>query len=232
MQLSSYGLSRQNEGFSRNSHARERDSELVGNGARVGALGQTTWGGARNRRDRVTNALRLQQSEDMLKAMAIAELRAMPLTRHWIVDYENAGIDDKDGAAFIGRLLSQCRRYAKRHGGTFAAVWVREVGGRNGAHAHIAFHWPRGWKLGYLTRRWIKAAGGTYRKKVSRVVPIGGSINCAWTSPDLYHVNLENLANYLVKGSDRNGAQELGLELLKSGGRIIGKRSGRTQNLG
>ena len=164
--------------------------------------------------------------------MAVADLGGMPLTRHWTVDYERAGIADRDGAAFVGRLLAIVGRLARVRGGRFAAVWVREVGQRNGAHVHIAFHWQRGWKLGHLTRRWIKAAGGTYRKRVSRIRPIGGSLNCPWTNPPLYRENLEALGNYFVKGSDAAVAAELGLELLKPGGAIIGKRSGRTQNLG
>jgi hypothetical protein len=108
---------------------------------------------------------------------------------------------------------------------------VREVGVRNGAHVHIAFHLPRGWRLGYLTRRWIKAAGGQHAKRVSYIRPIGGSHNCAWTSPALYRENLERLGNYLTKGSDPAVAAELGLDLLKPGGAIVGKRWGRTQNL-
>jgi hypothetical protein len=190
-----------------------------------------TWGGARNRRDRVTTALSQRHAEGVLQAMAVADLGGMPLTRHWTVDYERAGIADRDGAAFVGRLLAIVGRFARVRGGRFAAVWVREVGRRNGAHVHIAFHLPRGWRLGYLTRRWIKAAGGKYRQSVSLIRPIGGSVNCAWTSPDLYRENLERLGNYLTKGSDSTVAAELGLELLKPGGAIIGKRWGRTQNL-
>ncbi|MDC8755198.1 hypothetical protein OIK40_11165 [Erythrobacter sp. sf7] len=190
-----------------------------------------TWGGARNRRDRVTTALKQGQAEGILKALATADLKGLPLTRHWTVDYERAGISDRDGAAFVGRLLVFVSRYARVRGGSFAAVWVREVGVRNGAHVHIAFHLPRGWRLGYLTRRWIKAAGGQYSKGVSRISPIGGSVNCAWTSPALYRENLERLGNYFTKGSDSTVAAELGLDLLKPGGAIVGKRWGRTQNL-
>lgn len=51
------------------------------------------------------------------------------------------------------------------------------------------------------------------------------------TCPALYRENLERLGNYLTKGSDAAVAAELGLELLKPGGVIIGKRWGRTQNL-
>ncbi len=191
-----------------------------------------TWGGARNRRDRVTTALSQRHAEGLLMAMAVADLAGMPLTRHWTVDYERAGIADRDGAAFVGRLLALCGRYARAKGGRFAAVWVREVGVRNGAHVHIAFHLPRGWRLGYLTRRWIKAAGGQYSKGVSHIRPIGGSVNGAWTSPALYRENLERLGNYFTEARDNAVAAELGLDRLKPGGAIVGKRWGRTQNLG
>lgn len=189
------------------------------------------WGGARNRKYRETTALTFCHAEGILKAMAVAELNGTPLNRHWTVNYEWCGINDRDGAAFVGRLLAQASRYARRRGGTFAAVWVREIGVTNGGHVHIAFHWPRGWRLGSLTRKWIKGAGGRYRKNASRIVPIGGWIDCANTSRARYRANLENLANYMVKGSAECVAEELGLRLRKTGGRVIGKRCGRTQNL-
>lgn len=222
------------EGFGSNTHARERGISQRRKKAKDNAdtsRAKGTWGGARNRRDRVTTALSQGHAEGLLMAMAHADLVGMPLTRHWTVDYELAGIADRDGAAFVGKLLALCGRYVRTKGGRFAAVWVREVGVRNGAHVHIAFHLPRGWRLGYLTRRWIKAAGGIYRKGVSRIRPVGGSVNCAWTSPALYRENLERLGNYFTKGSDSAVAAELGLELLKPGGEIVGKRWGRTQNL-
>jgi len=168
----------------------------------------------------------------MLAAMARAELAGMPLNRHWTVDYELAGIADSKGAAFIGRLLSAIRRYARARGIAFAAVWVREVGERNGAHVHIAMHLPADWNLRQLTRKWIKAAGGTYSKGISKVRSIGGGLNCAQSVPEKYWANLEALANYQLKGSAPAVANELGLSLRKLGGLIIGKRCGWTQNLG
>lgn len=206
-----------------NTRTRERVNEIPS---------KQGWGGARNRWDRETTGLTLSHAEGMLMAMAYADLCGLPLTRHWIIAYEKAGIDDSDGAAFVGRLLIFLRRYARARGGSFAAVWVREFGKRNRAHVHIAFHWPRGWKLGYLTRRWIIAAGGTYRKTVSRVEPIGGRVDRAWTNPPLYRANLEKLGNYFVKAGDDMAAAELGLSLRKSGGAIIGKRCGWSENLG
>ena len=209
-------------------HARERVSGPKRNEAQP----KGTWGGARNCKDRVTTALSQHHAEGLLRSMAIAELKGMPLNRHWTVLSERAGIDDANGAEFVGKLLVSLRRYACARGENFAAVWVREVGKRNGEHVHIAFHWPRGWKLGQLTRKWIGQAGGACSKGVSKIRPIGVSLTCAWTRPQLYRENLEKLGNYLTKGSDSEVAAELGLELLKPGGRIIGKRSGRTQNLG
>lgn len=191
-----------------------------------------TWGGERNRKDRVTTALKQEHAEGILRAIAVAELKGMPLNRFWTVNFQWAGIDDSDGVTFIGKLLALCHRYARAREGSFAAVWVREIGAKNGAHVHIALHFPFGWKLsGHLPRKWIKAAGGTYRTKVSKMEAIGGSLICAETNPGHYWANAEAVANYMVKGSTDAVADELGLERRKSGGRVIGKRWGRTQNL-
>ncbi|KEO96668.1 hypothetical protein EH32_08275 [Erythrobacter litoralis] len=48
----------------------------------------------------------------------------------------------------------------------------------------------------------------------------------------LHRDNLEALTYYLVEGSDRDAADELIMELVGSEGRIMGRRCGRTQNLG
>lgn len=191
------------------------------------------WGGARNFKDRVTTALKQEHAEGILKAIAVAELKGVPLNRFWTVNYEWAGIDDSDGAAFIGRLLQLLRRYARARGGRFAAVWVREIGAKNGAHVHIALHFPTGWKLsGALIRKWIKQAGGKYSAKVSDMRPIGGRLDCNLNNPQHYWANAEAMGNYMVKGSADAVAVELGLVTLKPGGRVIGKRWGRTQILG
>ncbi|QUL38138.1 hypothetical protein [Erythrobacter sp. JK5] len=190
-------------------------------------------GGARNFKNRVSTALKQEHAEGILRAIAVAELRGMPLNRFWTVNYEWAGIDDCDGTAFIGKLLELCHKYARARGGVFAAVWVREIGSKNGAHVHIALHFPFGWKLsGHLIRKWIKQAGGQYSRKVSKMDAIGGSLICATTNPILYWANMETVASYMVKGSAGSVANELGLSLRKWGGRVIGKRWGRTQNLG
>lgn len=191
------------------------------------------WGGARNRKNRETTSLRQEHAEGILRAIAVADLRGMSLNRFWTVNYEWAGIDDKDGAAFIGKLLAQCARFARARGGVFAAVWVREIGARNGAHVHIALHFPSGWKLsGHQTRKWVKQAGGKYSARVSKIVPIGGRLDCALKNPGHYWANAEAMGNYMVKGSAETVADELGLTLRKWSGHIVGKRCGWTQNIG
>lgn len=60
---------------------------------------------------------------------------------------------------------------------------------------------------------------------------IGRRASCAETSRALYRANLEAVANYMLKGSADDVAPELGLSFRKCGGEVIGKRSGRTQNL-
>ncbi len=197
------------------------------------AKGTNGWGGARNRKDRITTALKKEHAEGILMAIAVAQLKGLPLNRFWTVNYEWAGIDDSEGAAFIGRLLAQCQRYTRTRNGQFAAVWVREIGAKNGGHVHIAMHLPRGWKLnGHQTRKWIRQAGGIYCKGVSDIRPVGAWLDCAEANAGHYLQNIEAMANYMVKGSADEVADELGLDLRRHGGRVIGKRWGRTQNLG
>lgn len=216
-------------GIANDTHTRARK---VTGGRGEGGTTRNNWGGARNRKDRVSTALKQEHSEGILKAIALAELKGMVLNRFWTVNYEWAGIGDSDGAAFIGKLLAQCGRFARNQGGCFAAVWVREIGPKNGAHVHIALHLPLGWKLsGHHPRKWIKRAGGQYSTKVSDMRPIGGRLDCASTNPAHYWANAEAMANYMVKGSADTVAEELGLRLRKHGGLVVGKRWGRTQNL-
>jgi hypothetical protein len=240
MQSNSYGPSQPSKTLWRIPRAREERGREGSFASNTRARGQSnvrkpdkgSWGGSRNRKDRVTTALRQEHAEGILRAIALAELNGMPLNRFWTVNYEWAGIDDKDGAVFIGKLLAQLHRYARAREGRFAAVWVREIGIKNGAHVHIALHFPTGWKLsGHLPRKWIKAAGGRYRAKVSDMRAIGGRLDCDLNNPQHYWANVEAMGNYMVKSSADTVADELGLALRKWGGRIVGKRWGRTQNI-
>jgi hypothetical protein len=191
-----------------------------------------TWGGARNRADRVSHHLTRKQCEGLLAAAAQLEKKSVTLSRHWTVHHEAAGIPDSAGAAFVGRLLSIARRHVRRAGGELAALWVRENGDGKGAHVHILLALPDGFTLRNRTRRWIEAAGGTYRKGVSKVRQIGGTLSSASRDSERHAVNVRDVLAYLLKAADAEAGRALGLARYGEGGKVIGKRCGRTQNLG
>lgn len=191
-----------------------------------------SWGGARNRADRQSWHLSAKQVRDLMAAATYASASGRPFNRHWTVHYEKAGIADSDGAAFVGRLLDSARRFASRANIEFAAAWVRENGEGKGGHVHILLHLPPSLSLRNLTRRWIDRAGGRYRARVSRVVSIGGTLNCATTNPGHYLANLQTVLAYVLKAADPDTGRRLALPRYDEGGRVIGKRAGWTQNVG
>lgn len=191
-----------------------------------------TWGGARNSADRVSFNLSRQQCEGLLAAVAQLEKQSKQFNRHWTVHYARAGISDRDGARFVGRLLKRAGEHVRRAHGKIAAIWVRENGEGKGAHVHIVLHLPDGLVLRNHTRRWIKAAGGRYRKGVSEVRSIGGTLASARANGERHKVNVGKLMAYLMKGADAETGERLGLHRSGEGGPIIGKRCGWTQNLG
>ena len=88
-----------------------------------------------------------------------------------------AGIAPEDGARFVGKLIDLVSKQARREGGRLSAIWVRECASDKGEHVHILMHLPAGMSLRNRTRRWIVAAGGTYRAGVSKVTVIGGRLS-------------------------------------------------------
>jgi len=60
---------------------------------------------------------------------------------------------------------------------------------------------------------------------------IGRQLCDAEKGGPLYRANLDAALAYLLKGADMAAGDALGLERCGEGGRIIGKRCGRTQNL-
>jgi len=94
-----------------------------------------TWGGARNRADRLSDRLTLEQCEKLIAAAMFAEWIGLPFNRHWTIHSERAGIEPYDGQRFIGRLLRLAGNAAKRRGRPFAAVYSRENGDGKGEHS-------------------------------------------------------------------------------------------------
>lgn len=192
----------------------------------------SAWGGARNRRDRASCHLTLLQCECLIAAARQAERMGLAFNRHWTVHYERAGIAEIDATRFVGRLLKLAGDFARRSFGRFAAIWVRESGHGKGGHVHILLHLPPGCILRGRTAKWVRLAGGNVTARVSRVRVIGGTLNASGSGGAHYRANLEAVLFYVLKGSSRETSEELGLPRHGDGGLIIGKRCGRTQNLG
>lgn len=190
-----------------------------------------SWGGPRNRADRVSETLTAEQCRKLIAATLFARSIGLPFSRHWTIHYQMAGIEPREGAHFIGTVLSAAGKAAKRHGGQLAAVWVRENGIGKGEHAHILMHLPRGINLKNKTRRWIVAAGGTYAQGVSKVRSIGGSLLSAEAGGEHYALNAGNVLAYLLKHGDDRTAHLLRLPRSGHRGSIMGKRCGSTQNI-
>lgn len=190
-----------------------------------------SWGGARNRADRLSEVLTAEQCEKLIAATLFARLIGLAFNRHWIIHSQMAGIEPRQGAHFIGKVLNAAGKGAKRFGGEMAAVWVRENGQGKGEHVHILLHLPRGLLLTNKTRRWIVAAGGAYRKDVSRVRAIGGSLLSAENGGGHYELNAGNVLAYLLKHGDNRASELLGLPRWGELGWIMGKRCGTTQNI-
>lgn len=157
-----------------------------------------------------------------------------PFQRHWTVHYERGGIEDRDGAAFVGRLLKLVGKAARRAGGEMTALWVRENGDGKGAHVHILLHLPDGMTLRGKTRRWLKLAGCAFpaRARVSKVRTIGGSLSAAERNPVKYGINTGIVRAYQLKGISAEAGAAMFLPRVGEGGPIMGKRCGWTQNIG
>lgn len=195
------------------------------------------WGGARNRADRESWHLSHHQARKLILAAQNAEVRGLSFNRHWTVHYERAGILEADGARFVGHLLRLAKAQARRDGGDMAAIWVRENGEGKGGHAHIMLHLPPATYLRNRTRRWITAAGGAFRARVSKVVSIAGRLESASYGGDAfgrehYRANADAVLAYLLKYVDIDVGEALGLARYGEAGLVIGKRAGFTQNLG
>ena len=172
------------------------------------------------------------QAAKLLQAAANAEKAGLTFNRHWTIHYERAGIAEADGARFIGHVLRLAKAQARRDGGDMAAIWVRENGEGKGGHVHIMLHLPAAMQLRNRTRRWIVTAGGVFRARVSKVRTIGASLNSASGASEHYWANADAVLRYLLKYTDMEAGEALGLARYSEAGKVIGKRAGFTQNLG
>jgi hypothetical protein len=157
----------------------------------------------------------------------------LAFNRHWTVHYEKAGVTEIEAARFIGRLLKQVGDYVARSKGRgqFAAIWMRENGDGKGGHVHILMRLPPGCTLRGRTRKWVRLAGGAYRRNVSFVRTIAGSLMAAEAQSEHYRKNATVATAYILKGASIEAGKVLGLKDYGQAGLIVGKRCGFTENI-
>lgn len=197
----------------------------------------STWGGARNRADRVSDSITAAQASGLIDAAQRAWTIGLPLNRHVTIQWTRAGIADREAAAATGAFLTLVRDWLRKRGGQLAYVWVRENDkgdGAKGSHVHILMHIPSGAPWTYWrSRHWLeRVTGKPYRKGVIHTARIAGTVKACTMAPERYLSNLAAVVGYVIKGASERAAKALDLERRACGGLIIGKRMGWSQNIG
>jgi len=197
----------------------------------------STWGGARNRADRVSFALTQAQVENTIDAAWFALSAGVPFNRHITVHWQHAGIPDEAAAAATGAFIKLMSQFLQKRGERFAYVWVRENDegdGQKGSHVHILAYVRPGVAAAFTARqrRWLRRiTGKPYRAGVIHTARIGGTLRAATAAPEVYRINLAKIVAYILKGATAGVAASLGLARSREGGRVVGKRAGQSQIL-
>jgi hypothetical protein len=192
-------------------------------------------GGPRNKANRASVSLSEKQVANVKAAVAHAERIGLPLNRMMTVHWEASGVPLEAMAKATGRFTDFLSKALTRHGSRTAWAWVHENGESKGGHCHLLLHVPPS-LVGYVARRqrsWLKRiTGRPYKKRSIFSRPVGGLLGLEVGNPELHAINLGAALNYLIKGVDPQLADRLGLDRVESGGRVIGKRCGTSQNIG
>jgi hypothetical protein len=193
------------------------------------------WGGARNRRDRVSTALSLAQARSIIAAAYQAHAVGQSFNRLLTVHWEALGLTDSQAAEASGDLRKLSSDWLRTRGVEPAWAWVRENDagdGSKGSHLHLLLHCPSSVPIGRMWRRWLrKITGKPYRRGGVHTSRIGGTLNSYDAAPAHYLANLDVVLAYVCKGVSLADATALGIEH-EPGGAIIGKRAAWRQGLG
>ena len=189
-------------------------------------------GGARNRADRSSEALSLSMARGLIEATGFAVCAGLPFNRMVTIHWEAARVADDLKAT--GRFLKLARDWVRCHGGVMAFLWVRENGPVKGRHVHILMHLPPDLARAFnrCQRRWLRACGAIWRAGVLLSRPVGRSLSHAMTGGADYEANLTDALGYLLKGADGPARKALRIRRCESGGEVVGKRCGVSQNIG
>lgn len=192
-------------------------------------------GGARNRADRESHGLTSAQIGNLIAGTNHAERIGLTFTRMITLHWEAAGIPLSGMVQATGQFVDLLTKALARNGRSTAILWVHENGDGKGGHCHLLAHVPAdlvavvtALQLGWLRR----ITGQPYRARVIHSKPIGGRLRLEVGNPDLHAVNLEGALAYILKGASPEAASQFGLARSESGGRVIGKRCGTSQNIG
>ena len=207
-------------------------------GVAVHSTNNSGRGGARNRADRESNALSASKIGDLMAAERHARTIGLPFTRMITIHWEAAGVPLVEMAKATGLFIDLMAKTLARHGKQTAWLWVHENAQGNGhdkgGHCHLLVHIPAhlvpviiSRQLGWLNR----ITGQPYRARVIRSKPIGGRLGLERGNPELHGINLQAALAYVLKGASSDAASQFVLRQLEPGGRIIGKRCGKSQNI-
>lgn len=192
-------------------------------------------GGARNRADRVSDALSAAQIANLAAAADHASRIGLPLSRMITIHWQAAGVPLDGMARATGRFVDLLGKTLRRHDAEPCWLWVHESGPNKGGHVHLLAHVPARLvpALTRLQRRWCESiAGQSYRTKVIKSEPIGRRLGLEASNPALHAANVAAVMAYVLKGADPEAAAQFGLERLEPGGRVTGKRCATSQNIG
>lgn len=196
------------------------------------------WGGARKRKQDFSVAVKRAQCEAILASVDAMLARRMPPNRFLTIHWEKLGVAPADAFDKQASFFKLARDWARKRGHEIAWVWIRENDfgdGMKGEHVHILLHIPEPLFpaiIRSMARRWlVRVTGRKYVKGAILTRVIGQRASDYRNAPDIYRKNLSKLVvGYLLKGASKEAAQELGLPRWDDGGKIAGKRWGRSQN--
>lgn len=192
-------------------------------------------GGAHNRSDRVSDALKPAQIINLLAATAHADAIGLPFTRMITLHWESAGVASIDMAGATYRFTDLLKKALARHGSGTAWIWTHENGEGKGGHCHLLAHVPAELvrRVTSLQKGWLRSiTGQPYRPRVIRSDPIGGRLGLEKGNPSLHAVNLQVAFGYLCKGAPQADLDANGIDRQhEPGGQVIGKRCGMSQNI-
>lgn len=210
-----------------------------------------TRGGARNSKDRQSDCLTSGQCRGILKAMALASDRGLSFNRfhtiHWqkyIDYYHQNNLTPMTATQYQVAFFNSARDWSKKKlealqsHERIAYLWVRENdrGDKSkGDHVHIFWHIPQPIVDQFIryTMRWLEAATkAPYIAGASKYKVIGRTSRDYLNNEPLHDINYDNVKNYILKGASMDAAHAIGLSRHDEGGIVIGKRWGRSQNLG